>query len=275
KLLRSFTQLGVFQGLQWAKETMLVSNSRLAETSLSHKPELRNGKRWLAKKYQELDELTNIIKVKQNKLVLQEENSLHMVQCLLLNKLSRSEEECEDLTLLFSDGIISLDQFVETFQRSRKVYHVQLVQSQKIQEFMKPKYKPEKPSKNPISRDPPSVDMHLGPPPKPSHVFYGLHPAIILPTFYACFSTVPIHGPYLPPLSDHTINRAHLRRSVTPSFETVQHVGLAARTRTCYQVASQTHTPAAPAPRQHTAKTSLAGPTARLSKIVQNVKHFE
>lgn len=57
-----------FQGLRGAKETVLVSNSRLAETSLSHEPELNTGKLWLAKKYQELEKFTNIIQAKQNQL---------------------------------------------------------------------------------------------------------------------------------------------------------------------------------------------------------------
>ena len=46
----------------------MVSNSRLAETSLSHEPELSTGKLWLAKKYQELEKFTNIIQAKQNQL---------------------------------------------------------------------------------------------------------------------------------------------------------------------------------------------------------------
>lgn len=57
-----------FQGLRGAKETVLVSNSRLAETSLFHEPDLSTGKLWLAKKYQELEKLTNIIQAKHNQL---------------------------------------------------------------------------------------------------------------------------------------------------------------------------------------------------------------
>ncbi|KAL0973186.1 hypothetical protein UPYG_G00200060 [Umbra pygmaea] len=229
-----------FQRLQCAKDTMLVSNSSLAETSLSHKPVLRNGKLWLAKKYQDLEELTNIIRAKQNKLVvLLEENRLHMVQCLLLKKLSQSEDECETLSQKFTDGRISLENFMESFQRTRKVYHIRLVQSEKIQGFMKPEHNPKRPTKNLSSREPPSVDCHLFPPTKICHVFYGFTPSIILPKypFYPSCSSAPVHSLYLPPLENHIINSGHLLRPLTSSFQNVHPMGLS----------GQAHAPRLPA----------------------------
>ncbi|XP_070983152.1 vacuolar protein sorting-associated protein 37D-like [Oncorhynchus clarkii lewisi] len=217
-----------FQGLQGAKETVLVSNSRLAETSLSHEPELNTGKLWLAKKYQELEKFTNIIQAKQNQLVLVEKQSLHMVQWLLLNKLAHSEEECDALSQRFTDGKISLEHFVESCQRSCKLYHIRLVQAEKIQEFIKPEHKPQRPTENHNSREP-SVYFPLSPHPNICHVFYGLTPAIILPNVYHSVSSAPVHfrmGPYLPPLSDHIINSAQLMRPVASPFDTCQPVGL-------------------------------------------------
>ncbi|XP_030008605.1 vacuolar protein sorting-associated protein 37D-like isoform X3 [Sphaeramia orbicularis] len=84
-----------FQELKKATEKMLLSNQKLAKSSLSQRPKFRDAKFLLAVKYKELEKLKNIIQAKQERLA--EKNSAHYVQHCLMKKINDAEEECEQI----------------------------------------------------------------------------------------------------------------------------------------------------------------------------------
>ncbi|XP_062392134.1 vacuolar protein sorting-associated protein 37D [Sardina pilchardus] len=201
-----------FQELQVDREGLLTSNRSLAEESLARRPHLQNGKLQLAAKYEELARLTTACREKQSRLeAYTEKHSPKTAQNLLLEEVGRAEEESEDLLERFMEGRVSLEGFLESFQSSRKVYHIRRAQAEKIQEFNRPeqKLKP--------ADEGPKRGGELGPePPRPNGVtapaaaaqvqprVFQLRYGLLVPHFPLGVSSAPAHAISLPPVDSRS-----------------------------------------------------------------------
>ncbi|KAK1883074.1 Vacuolar protein sorting-associated protein 37B [Dissostichus eleginoides] len=134
--------------------------------------------------------------------------SLQSAQNLLQEEVDREEEQSEELLEKFMEGNVGLDEFLDSFQSSRKTYHIRRAQAEKMQEVGRKKsLKLKKPAeelikiqevrKEEVRKD----SEHLRDPQRPNgfvaqgplrvfQVRYGLTPAILLP-----------HYPVSPPAS--------------------------------------------------------------------------
>ncbi|XP_070774020.1 vacuolar protein sorting-associated protein 37D [Enoplosus armatus] len=193
-----------FQDLQVDREMLLTSNRSLAEESLARRPRLCNGKLQLAEKYRELSNLATICWEKQSQLEAHvQKHSLQTTQNLLQEEVARAEEHSEELLEKFMEGNVSLDEFLDSFQSSRKTYHIRRAQAEKMQEVAQSKRQlgktkraeegkvPEvkKDSEQPQEPQRPNGFVAQGPL-RVFQVRYGLTPAILLP-----------HYPVSPPAS--------------------------------------------------------------------------
>ncbi|KAJ8394737.1 hypothetical protein AAFF_G00043370 [Aldrovandia affinis] len=223
-----------FQELQVDRETLLTSNRSLAEESLSRRPRLQNGKLQLAEKYQHLEKLSTTCREKQSQLeVYTEKHSPQTAQNLLQEEVSRAEEESEDLLERFMEGNVPLEGFLESFQSSRKVYHIRRAQAEKIQEFNRPerdlrKHKKAEEGKKAEQPEPRPNGFVAQGPPRVFQLRYGLTPAIILPHHFPlppASAPAHAHAASLPPL-DSQAGQAHAFGPSAPHSGPGQPVGL-------------------------------------------------
>ncbi|KAK5887308.1 hypothetical protein CesoFtcFv8_015918 [Champsocephalus esox] len=198
-----------FQDLQVDREMLLSTNRNVAEESLARQPQLNNGKLQLAEKYRDLSKLATTCWEKQSQLGTRGQKlSLQSAQNLLQEEVDREEEQSEELLEKFMEGNVGLDEFLDSFQSSRKTYHIRRAQAEKMQEvgrkkslkLTKPaedKIKIQEVRKEEVRKD----SEHLQDPQRPNgfvaqgplrvfQVRYGLTPAILLP-----------HYPVSPPAS--------------------------------------------------------------------------
>ncbi|XP_062816598.1 vacuolar protein sorting-associated protein 37D isoform X1 [Anolis carolinensis] len=127
-----------FQNLQLEREMRLASNYTLARQNLAMQPRLENGKASLAIKYQELRELREACRDKQQRLGAcmakwTPENALSRLQAELDGVEIRVEEQMER----FLCWELPIESFVETFQHSRMLSHLRRTQLEKLQEMLK------------------------------------------------------------------------------------------------------------------------------------------
>ncbi|KAJ8403872.1 hypothetical protein AAFF_G00347400 [Aldrovandia affinis] len=195
-----------FQSLQVDRETLLTTNRSLAEKNLSRRPRLQNRKLQLAEKYRELEMVTDVCQEKQRRLdtCIQRRGS-QMALCLLQEEVVRAEEDSEDLLEKFMAGGVPLEAFLESFQSSRKVYHIRRTQADKLQELCRPQRKPrnlnEAEATSVERQEARSTGAFAAPgPPRVFQLRYGLTPAIILPRFPLASNPAPGHAACLPPL---------------------------------------------------------------------------
>lgn len=192
-----------FQELQFDREMLLTSNRSLAEESLARRPRLNNGKLQLAEKYRELSNLATTCWEKQSQLEAHvQKHSLQTAQNLLQEEVARAEEHSEELLEKFMGGNVSLDEFLDSFQSSRKTYHVRRAQAEKMQELAQARKQQGKTKRAEECKAPEVKDSEkLQEPQRPNgflaqgplrvfQVRYGLTPAILLP-----------HYPVSPPAS--------------------------------------------------------------------------
>uniref|UniRef100_A0A3B3ZYC6 VPS37 C-terminal domain-containing protein n=1 Tax=Periophthalmus magnuspinnatus TaxID=409849 RepID=A0A3B3ZYC6_9GOBI len=210
-----------FQELQVDRENLLMTNRSLAEVSLAQRPRLNTGKVQLADKYQELSNLATSCWDKQSQLVFAEarghKGSVQSAQNMLQEEVTRAEEQSEELLEKFMEGNLALDDFLDSFQRWRRTYHVRRAQAEKMQELSQAK--PLKPcSRTGAEPDPPTAtqdnrDSQPAPEPHrpngflpqgPLRVFqvrYGLTPAILVPHCpLSPTGSAPCHHPSPTPL---------------------------------------------------------------------------
>nr|XP_020659599.1 vacuolar protein sorting-associated protein 37D [Pogona vitticeps] len=138
-----------FQNLQLEREMRLASNYTLAKQNLALQPRLENGKASLAIKYQELRELRETCRDKQQRLGAcmakwTPENALSRLQAELDSVESKVEEQMQH----FLCWDLPIETFVDTFQHTRMMSHLRRTQLEKLQEILQlEKAKtPEKPS---------------------------------------------------------------------------------------------------------------------------------
>ncbi|XP_036380568.1 vacuolar protein sorting-associated protein 37D isoform X1 [Megalops cyprinoides] len=220
-----------FQELQVDRETLLTTNRSLAEESLSRRPRLQNGKLQLAEKYQELERLSAACQEKQRQLeAYTEKHSPQTAQNLLQEEVARAEEESEDLLERFMEGQVPLEAFLDSFQSSRKVYHIRRAQAEKMQEFNRSerslrKHKEAEEERKAEKQEPRPNGFVAQGPPRMFQLRYGLTPAIILPHCPLSSASALAHASSLPPL-DNQPGQPHALGSGAPHSCPGQPVGL-------------------------------------------------
>ncbi|CAL8398799.1 unnamed protein product [Boreogadus saida] len=188
-----------FQELQLQRESLLASNRGLAEESLARRPPLNTGKLQLAEKYRQLSDLTTVCREKRKQLETHgPRSSPQAAQTLLREEVAQAEEQSEELLERFMEGSVNLESFLESFQGSRKTYHVRRAQVEKVQELCRAKRPSNETKPAPaLQKAVPEVrkDPETAPPEalvRPNgfvaqgplrvfHLRYGLTPAILLP----------------------------------------------------------------------------------------------
>uniref|UniRef100_A0A672ZQZ1 Si:ch211-284f22.3 n=1 Tax=Sphaeramia orbicularis TaxID=375764 RepID=A0A672ZQZ1_9TELE len=221
-------------------ETLLTSNRSVAEESLARRPRLNNGKLQLAEKYRELSNLATTCWEKQSQLgefTPWSERQWNLLQ----EEVARAEEHSEELLEKFMEGNVSLDAFLESFQSSRKTYHIRRAQAEKMQEISRAKQQPgknkraeEQESKVPEvkkdseqNQDPqrPNGFVAQGPL-RVFQVRYGLTPAILLPHYpVSPPASAPCHQSSTPP-PEPPLGQTHILSPSTPLPGHGQPVGL-------------------------------------------------
>ncbi|KAM6984095.1 vacuolar protein sorting-associated protein 37D [Tautogolabrus adspersus] len=229
-----------FKELQVERETLLTSNRSLAEDSLARRPRLCNGKLQLAEKYRELSNLATTCWEKQSQLEAHgQKQSLQTVQNLLQEEVARAEEHSEELLEKFMEGNVSLDEFLDSFQSSRKTYHIRRAQAEKMQEVVQSKRQLVKtkraeeskvPEVKKDSEQPQEPQRHNGfvaqGPLRVFQVRYGLTPAILLPHYPV---SPPASAPCFQsstPQADSQPGQTHILSPSTPLPGHGQPVGL-------------------------------------------------
>ncbi|XP_041863414.1 vacuolar protein sorting-associated protein 37D [Melanotaenia boesemani] len=229
-----------FQDLQVDRETLLTSNRSLAEESLAEQPRLNNGKLQLAEKYNKLSNLVTTCWEKQSQLEARgQKHSLQTVQNLLQEEVARAEEHSEELLEKFMEGNVSLDEFLDSFQSSRKMYHIRRAQAEKMQEVVQAKKQlgktkraegsgaPEvkKDSEQPQEPQRPNGFVAQGPL-RVFQVRYGLTPAILLPHYpVSPPGSAPGHQSSTPTPEPH-VGQTHILSPSNPLPGHGQPVGL-------------------------------------------------
>ncbi|XP_060941759.1 vacuolar protein sorting-associated protein 37D [Limanda limanda] len=220
-----------FQDLQVDRETLLTSNRSLAEESLARRPRLNNGKLQLAEKYRELSSLATTCWEKQSQLGAHvQKQSLQTMQNLLQEEVAQAEEQSEELLEKFMEGNVNLDDFLDSFQCSRKTYHVRRAQAEKLQEVAQAKRQPGKTKTAEESRVP-EVKRDQDTPPEPQRpngfvaqgplrlfqVRYGLTPAILLPHYpVSPPASAPCYQSSTPPTPEPQLGQTHILGPSTP-----------------------------------------------------------
>lgn len=229
-----------FQELQVDREMLLTTNRSVAEESLARRPRLNNGKLQLAEKYRELSNLATTCWEKQSQLEARvQKHSLQTAQNLLQEEVARAEEHSEELLEKFMEGNVSLDEFLDSFQSSRKTYHIRRAQAEKMQEVAQAKKQPSKTKRTEESKVPEvKKDSELPQEPQrpngfvaqgPLRVFqvrYGLTPAILLPHYPV---SPPASAPGLQsstPTPEPHLGQTHILSPSTPLPGHGQPVGL-------------------------------------------------
>ncbi|XP_019960678.2 vacuolar protein sorting-associated protein 37D isoform X2 [Paralichthys olivaceus] len=226
-----------FQELQVDRETLQTSNRSLAEESLARRPRLNNGKLQLAEKYRELSNLATTCWEKQSQLEARvQKQSLQTVQNLLQEEVARAEEHSEELLEKFMEGNVSLDDFLDSFQCSRKTYHIRRAQAEKMQEIAQAKRQPAK-TKTAEESKVPEVKKDSEQPQRPNgfvaqgplrvfQVRYGLTPAILLPHYpVSPPASAPTYQNSIP-LPEPQLGQTHILSPSTPLQGHGQPVGL-------------------------------------------------
>ncbi|XP_037125559.1 vacuolar protein sorting-associated protein 37D [Syngnathus acus] len=181
-----------FQELQVDREMMMASNRSLADESLARRPRLNNGRIQLAEKYRQLSNLATTCWEKQSQLGARvQKHSLQSAQNLLQEEVTRAEENSEELLDKFMEGNLSLEDFLDSFQRSRRTYHTRRVQAEKMQDLSKKRPGGGEDARSKAAEEAKADAAEL---PRPNgylaqgplrvfQVRYGLTPAILLPHY--------------------------------------------------------------------------------------------
>ncbi|KAK9536948.1 hypothetical protein VZT92_006690 [Zoarces viviparus] len=227
-----------FQELQVDRETLQATNRSLAEDSLARRPRLCNGKLQLAEKYRELSNLATACWEKRSQLEAHgEKHSLQTAQNLLQEEVARAEEHSEELLEKFMEGNVSLDEFLDSFQSSRKTYHVRRAQTEKMQDAARAKRPPSKAKKTTMTtttaaaEESKEVKKDSEQPQEPQRpngfvaqgplrvfqVRYGLTPAILLPHYpVSPPASAPSHQSSTPPPEPQLGHQAHILGTGNP-----------------------------------------------------------
>ncbi|XP_061460941.1 vacuolar protein sorting-associated protein 37D [Rhineura floridana] len=184
-----------FQNLQAERERRLGSNYALAKQNLALQPRLENGKTALAIKYQELRELREACRDKQQRLGAcmakwTPENAMSRLQAELDSVEAKVEEQMEQ----FLCWDLPVETFVDSFQHTRMLSHLRRTQLEKLQGALKMEKEKAKDKASPSGEEQPAISPALpapptsaqaapvqnGPPPKVFQL--RLAPAFLIPS---------------------------------------------------------------------------------------------
>ncbi|XP_078121856.1 vacuolar protein sorting-associated protein 37D [Sander vitreus] len=227
-----------FQELQVDREMLQTTNRSLAEESLARQPRLYNGKLQLAEKYRELSNLATTCWEKQSQREARvQKHSLQTAQNLLQEEVAHAEEQSEELLEKFMEGNVILDEFLDSFQSSRKTYHIRRAQAEKMQEVAQAKQQPSKTKRAEESKEVKKDWEQPQEPQRPNgfvaqgplrvfQVRYGLTPAILLPHYpVSPPASAPSYQNSIPP-SEPQLGQTHILSPSTPLPGHGQPVGL-------------------------------------------------
>uniref|UniRef100_UPI00398EC773 vacuolar protein sorting-associated protein 37D n=1 Tax=Pristiophorus japonicus TaxID=55135 RepID=UPI00398EC773 len=223
KLGRMVQLSSQLQTLQLEREMLLAGNRKMAEDNLSLQPRLDDSKLCLARKYQELQEVTAVYEDKQRKVAAYlERHSPKSALELLQRETVKTEEESEEITDTFLAGKVSLEGFLERFHRTRKLCHMRKTQVEKLQDLIKKDKKKQQLVQQRLEQ---RVASHNVPPRHQNgpaghvlHLRYGFTPTIVVTSEAANPFSVPSPLPQsknLPPLSSRECQPA-VSRPNTP-----------------------------------------------------------
>ncbi|XP_067866314.1 vacuolar protein sorting-associated protein 37D [Heterodontus francisci] len=211
KLGRMVQLSSQLQTLQLEREMILASNRRMAEDNLSLQPRLDDSKLLLARKYQELQEVTVVYEDKQRKVAAYlERHSPKTALELLQREAVKTEEESEEITDTFLAGKVSLESFLERFHRTRKLCHMRKTQVEKLQDLIKKdkKKNQQQAVQQRLEQRVAPHNVHPSPQNGPAglglHLRYGFAPVIEITSQATSSFSVPSPPPQsknLPPLS--------------------------------------------------------------------------
>lgn len=143
----------------------------------------------------------------------------------------------QELLEKFMEGNVSLDEFLDSFQSSRKIYHIRRAQTEKIQEAVQARKQPNK-SKRPQESRVPEAKKDSEPQQEPQRpngfvaqgplrvfqVRYGLTPAILVPHYPV---SPPASAPsHQNPASESLVGQTHILSPSSPIPGHGQPVGL-------------------------------------------------
>ncbi|KAA8586590.1 hypothetical protein FQN60_000426, partial [Etheostoma spectabile] len=166
-----------------------------------------------------------------------QKHSLQTAQNLLQEEVAHAEEQSEELLEKFMEGNIILDEFLDSFQSSRKTYHIRRAQAEKMQEVAQAKRQPSKTKRAEGNKEVKKDSEQPQEPQRPNgfvaqgplrvfQVRYGLTPAILLPHYPA---SPPASAPSYQssiPTSEPQLGQTHILSPSTPLPGHGQPVGL-------------------------------------------------
>lgn len=130
-------EMDEMQKVQQVKELTLATNRSLAEQNLQLQPSLDQQKNQLTKRYCHLQELYDDYQLRKSTLDHSSGNSsLDILLALLQAEGAKIEEETENMADSFLDGDLSLDSFIDDYQRRRQLAHLRRVKIDKLREFV-------------------------------------------------------------------------------------------------------------------------------------------
>uniref|UniRef100_A0A8C9Y704 VPS37 C-terminal domain-containing protein n=1 Tax=Sander lucioperca TaxID=283035 RepID=A0A8C9Y704_SANLU len=221
------------------QEMLQTTNRSLAEESLARQPRLYNGKLQLAEKYRELSNLATTCWEKQSQLCLNASPRSDLPLCVVLSAdvglfiYPASQELLEK----FMEGNVILDEFLDSFQSSRKTYHIRRAQAEKMQEVAQAKRQSSKTKRAEESKEVKKDSEQPQEPQRPNgfvaqgplrvfQVRYGLTPAILLPHYpVSPPASAPSYQSSIPP-SEPQLGQTHILSPSTPLPVHGQPVGL-------------------------------------------------
>ncbi|XP_048859072.1 VPS37B subunit of ESCRT-I a [Brienomyrus brachyistius] len=137
KLSKIVEEMQEVREVQQSKQMTLASNRSLAEQNLLLQPRLDCQKNELIKRYCCLQELFEAYQLRRSTLDQKSGiNSLDTLLALLQTEGAKIEEETENMADSFLGGDVSLDTFVDEYQRQRKLAHLRRVKIDKLQEMV-------------------------------------------------------------------------------------------------------------------------------------------
>ncbi|XP_028938401.1 vacuolar protein sorting-associated protein 37D [Ornithorhynchus anatinus] len=152
-----------FQGLQLEREGCLASNYVLAKENLALRPRLEMGRAALAIKYQELREVAESCRAKQQRLEVSLQRwSPRSALNHLRAELDEAEQEAEEHMEQLLSGERPLESFLAGFQQGRARAHLRRTQAEKLQELLLRREGPLPPT--PPEPPPPPAGPKLCPP---------------------------------------------------------------------------------------------------------------
>ncbi|KAM6987062.1 VPS37B subunit of ESCRT-I b [Aplochiton taeniatus] len=137
KLNSIIKEMDEMREVQQIKDLTQASNMSLAEQNLRLQPSLDHQKNQLTKHYGHLQELYDNYQLRKSTLDYSSGNSsLDIMLALLQAEGAKIEEETEIMADSFLDGEVSLDSFMDSYHRKRRLAHLRRIKIDKLREIV-------------------------------------------------------------------------------------------------------------------------------------------